>query len=76
MVDTKYKDHKYNVSKYRERPSTVEWIGVVTVIAGASLSLLTVAQRMVMGYYAVGLALVAVGSVLMFYRLPAEGAII
>lgn len=29
MVDTKYKDHSFHISKYRERPSAVEWIGIV-----------------------------------------------
>lgn len=70
MVDTKYKDHRFNAGRYREHPSGSEWIGVALMLTGASLSLLTVAQRIVMGYYGVGLTLVAVGSALMFSRLP------
>jgi uncharacterized membrane protein HdeD (DUF308 family) len=69
MVETKYKDYK-SFSKYHERPSVVEWIGIVLVITGSGLALLTVAQKIAMGYYAVGLVLVGIGSALMFYRLP------
>jgi len=70
MVDTKYKDHSFHISKYRERPSAVEWAGIVLVITGAGLALLTVAQKIIMGYYGVGLILVGLGSVLMFSKLP------
>lgn len=73
MVDTKYKDHKFHISKYHERPSAVEWIGVVLVITGAGLALLTVVQKIAMGYYGVGLILVGLGSVLMFYKLQGKG---
>jgi hypothetical protein len=71
MVETKYKDHK-SFSKYHKRPNTVEWAGVALVITGAGLALLTVAQKIAMGYYGVGLILVGLGSVLMFYRLPVK----
>ena len=67
MVGTKYKDYKFH-SKYHERPSAVEWAGVVLVITGAGIALLTVAQKLIMGYYGVGLILVGLGSALMFYR--------
>lgn len=68
MVDTKYKDHRFYASKYKEHPSGLEWIGVALVLIGTALSLLVVAQRIIMGYYGVGLVLVAVGSVLMFHK--------
>lgn len=73
MVDTKYKDHRFYASKYKEHPSGLEWIGVALVLTGTTLSLLVIAHKIIMGYYGVGLILVAVGSVLMFYRLPVEG---
>ena len=69
MVETKYKDYK-SFSKYHERPSVVEWVGIMLLITGVALALLTVAQKIAMGYYGVGLILVGIGSVLMFYKLP------
>jgi hypothetical protein len=70
MVETKYKDHRNYLHVNKERPGTVEWIGIVLVITGVGLALLTVAQKIAMGYYAVGLVLVGIVSVLMFHRLP------
>jgi len=69
MVETKYKDYK-SFSKYHERPSVVEGMGIMLLITGVALALLTVAQKIAMGYYAVGLILVGLGSALMFSKLP------
>ena len=69
MVETKYKDHK-SFSNHNKRPNAVEWAGVALVITGVGLSLMVVAQKIIMGYYGVGLILVGLGSALMFYRLP------
>lgn len=73
MVDTKYKDHRFYASKYKEHPSGLEWIGVALVLTGTTLSLLVIAHKIIMGYYGVGLILVAVGSVLMFSKLQGKG---
>jgi hypothetical protein len=69
MVETKYKDHRNHIHANKERPNVVEGMGIMSLITGVALALLTVAQRIAMGYYAVGLILVGLGSALMFYRL-------